>query len=132
MITERLLRDDIVEAFDAHELDVLCLSELGELGQGIGSKLPGHDVDAWIRELLSDSAVPPVSVYSDGHYATLVKTRRVLVEEYKVVGGFVSGQEERCFQPASSPLKHEESPAKAAKCRALGRHPTAAPVPEFR
>ncbi len=32
---------------------------------------------------------------------------------------------------ASCPLKHKESPAKAAKCRALGRHPTAAPVPEF-
>ena len=45
-IKERLLRQDIVEAFDVHELDVLCLSELGELRQGIGSKLPGHDVDA--------------------------------------------------------------------------------------
>ena len=31
--------------------------------------------------------------------------------------------------PAS--LTHEESPAKASKCRALGRHPTATPVPEF-
>ena len=31
--------------------------------------------------------------------------------------------------PAS--LTHEESPAKASKCRVLGRHPTAAPVPEF-
>ena len=28
-------------------------------------------------------------------------------------------------------LTLEESPAKAAKCRGLGRHPTAAPVPEF-
>jgi len=32
---------------------------------------------------------------------------------------------------SSVPLTHEESPAKAAKCRVLGRHPTAAPVPEF-
>jgi hypothetical protein len=32
---------------------------------------------------------------------------------------------------ASVPLTQEESPAKAAKCRVLGRHPTAAPVPEF-
>jgi hypothetical protein len=32
---------------------------------------------------------------------------------------------------ASEPTKNEESPAKAAKCRVLGRHPTAAPVPEF-
>ena len=29
------------------------------------------------------------------------------------------------------PSTFEESPAKASKCRALGRHPTAAPVPEF-
>ena len=27
--------------------------------------------------------------------------------------------------------QHEESPAKASKCRVLGRHPTAAPVPVF-
>ena len=32
---------------------------------------------------------------------------------------------------ASEPTTNEESPAKAAKCRVLGRHPTAAPVPEF-
>ena len=46
----------------------------------------------------NDSAVPPVSVYSDGHYATLVKTRRVSVEKYKFVRGFVCGQEGRGFQ----------------------------------
>ena len=32
---------------------------------------------------------------------------------------------------ASEPTTNKESPAKAAKCRLLGRHPTAAPVPEF-
>ena len=32
---------------------------------------------------------------------------------------------------ASEPTTTEESPAKAAKCRVLGRHPTAAPVPAF-
>ena len=32
---------------------------------------------------------------------------------------------------ASEHTTKEESPAKAAKCRALGRHPTAAPVPQF-
>ena len=32
---------------------------------------------------------------------------------------------------ASVPATLEESPTKAAKCRTLGRHPTAAPVPEF-
>ena len=34
-------------------------------------------------------------------------------------------------RPASEPTNDKESPTKAAKCRALGRHPTAAPVPEF-
>ena len=34
-------------------------------------------------------------------------------------------------RPASEPTTNEESPAKAAKCRVLGRHPTVAPVPEF-
>ena len=87
-----------------HDLDVLCLSELGEQGQGLGSKLPNNDraippaVDAWLLELLSDSAAPPVSVYSDGHYATLVKTRRVSVEKYEFVRGFVRGHEDRGFQ----------------------------------
>ena len=32
---------------------------------------------------------------------------------------------------ASEPTTDQESPTKAAKCRVLGRHPTAAPVPEF-
>ena len=77
------------------------MSELGEQGRGLGSKLPNNDraippaVDAWILELLSDSAAPPVSVYSDGHYATLVKTRRVSVEKYEFVRGFVRGHEDR-------------------------------------
>ena len=101
---EQRLRRDIVDAFVVHDLDVLCLSELGEQGRGLGSKLPNHDratppaVDAWLLGLLSDSAAPPVSVYSDGHYATLVKTRRVSVEKYEFVRGFVRGQEERGFQ----------------------------------
>jgi hypothetical protein len=32
---------------------------------------------------------------------------------------------------SSVAVTEDESPAKAAKCRELGRHPTAAPVPEF-
>ena len=32
---------------------------------------------------------------------------------------------------ASMPATFEESPSKAAKCRSLGRHPTAAPVPQY-
>ena len=61
-----LLYQDNVNAFDAHALDVLSLGELGELGEGIRSKLPGKNVNAWIRELLSDSAVPPASLWPHG------------------------------------------------------------------
>ena len=75
------MKADIVAAFQTHKLHMLCLSELGELGIGLSSKLPDKSVNAWLKELLSDSAVSPVSVYSDSHYATLVKTGRVLVEE---------------------------------------------------
>ena len=50
-------------------LDVLCVGEPGELGERFGSELPERNVDAWILSLLCDSAVPPVRVYSDGHYA---------------------------------------------------------------
>ena len=39
-IKERMLRQDIVSSFNAHDLDVLCLSGLCEIWQGIGSKLP--------------------------------------------------------------------------------------------
>ena len=81
---EQRLKQDIVDAFAVHDLDVLCLSELGEQGQGLGSKLPNNDraippaVDAWLLELLSDSAAPPVSVYSDGHYESKVNTAMCL------------------------------------------------------
>ena len=87
-IKERRLAADIVTAFDEHAPDLLCLSELGEVGVGIGQKIPGGDVDAWILGLLSDSAVPPVRIYTDGHSMALAKTGRVVVEEYKLVKGF--------------------------------------------
>ena len=72
-IKERMLKDDIVKAFDEHGLDILCLSELGELGIGLAPSLPKEDISAWTQGLLSDSAVPPVEVYANNHYVTLVK-----------------------------------------------------------
>jgi hypothetical protein len=38
---ERRLAADIFKAFDLHALDLLCLSEIGEIGVGIGEKIPG-------------------------------------------------------------------------------------------
>ena len=61
----------------------------------------------------------------DGVEAVKVSLKRLI---YLIaLAGHMSSRK----RTASGPLKHEESPAKAAKCRALGRHPTAAPVPEF-
>ena len=44
-----------------------------------------------------------------------------------VLAGHMSSKK----RSASEPTNDKESPTKAAKCRALGRHPTGAPVPEF-
>ena len=55
---------------------MLCFSDLGELGIGLGSKLPDKSVDVWLKEVLSGSAVSPVSVYSDTNLATIVRDMR--------------------------------------------------------
>ena len=68
---ERVLIADILKAFNTHGLDILCLNELGELGVGLGARVPQGNVVAWISELLKDSAVPPVDIFCDSHYATL-------------------------------------------------------------
>ena len=86
--------NDIVAAFDRHSLNLLCLSEIGELGIGL-------NVLAWLKELLSDSAVSPVVVYSDSHLATIVEVGQQVTKytaEHTFVDGFISQQEERCFQ----------------------------------
>ena len=52
----------------------------------------------------NDSAVLPVSVFNDGHYATLVKTRRVLEDaqtsaaQHGAPMSIINGREERRFQ----------------------------------
>ena len=48
-----------------HALDILCLSELGKVGAGMGRHLPEVGVIAWIRNLLADSVVSPVAIYAD-------------------------------------------------------------------
>ena len=50
---ELTLSSDLVKAFVMYELDILCLSELGELDVGLVEKIHEGDVDAWIRMLLS-------------------------------------------------------------------------------
>ena len=92
------LKADIIKAFDTHVLDILCLCELGELGVGIAAGLPDHNVDAWMTELLKDSAIPPVNIFADSHYLTIVKTSRVNVDRYSLVQGFDANNTNRSFQ----------------------------------
>ena len=92
------LKADIVKAFDTHVLDILCLCELGELGVGIAAGLLDGNVNAWMTELLRDSAIPPVNIFAESHYLTIVKTSRVNVDRYRLVQGFDANNTDRSFQ----------------------------------
>ena len=116
--TEKQLAADIVKAANEHALDILCLSELGELGEGIGTKLPEGDVIAWIRKLLADSAVSPVAIYADEHYATLVLSDRVDVLQYRVIRDFVQTQRDRCFQHFRVRTSDRDEPISIVNCHA--------------
>jgi len=115
---ERQLQADILKAFDTHALDILCLSELGELGDGIRAELPEGDVTAWIAELLKGSGAPPVDVYSDSHYSTIVKTTRVRVDQYRLVAGFVPSQKDRSFQHVRVRVDGDQEPVSIINCHA--------------
>ena len=116
--TEKQLAADIVKAANEHALDILCLSELGELGKGIGTKLPEGDVIAWIRKLLADSAVSPVAIYADEHYATLVLSDRVDVLQYRVIRDFVQTERDRCFQHFRVRTSDRDEPISIVNCHA--------------
>ena len=118
MAKEHRLQTDILKAFATHVLDMLCLSELGELSIGIAEALPGGDVTAWIAELLQGSAVPPVDVYSDSHYVTSVKTTRVTVDQYRLVAGFVPTQVDRSFQHFRVRVEGDEAAISIINCHA--------------
>jgi endonuclease/exonuclease/phosphatase family metal-dependent hydrolase len=94
---ERRLAADIVKAIKVHELDILCLSELGQVGVGIGKKFPEGGVVGWLKNLLADKNVSPVDIYADGHYATIVLSGRVDVLQYQVIKDFHE-QADRSFQ----------------------------------
>ena len=95
--TEQKLKKDVVNAFRQHDLHMLCLSELGELGKGIARAL-GTNVEEWMLNLLADSDVHPVSIYAEGHYLTIVKNRHVTVEQHTTISGFITDQRTRSFQ----------------------------------
>ncbi len=115
---EAALVADIDKAVNMHAVDILCLCELGEVGVGIGSKLRGGDVSDWLRELLADSAAPPVAIYADGHYATLVMSDRIQVLEHRVVKNFVITQRYRCFQHFRVRTSEHDMPISIVNCHA--------------
>ena len=117
-IKEHRLASDLAKAFEVHALDILCLSELGEIQRGIGENIPGSDVCAWIRGLLSDRARPPVRVYGDGHYFTIVKSNRVAVLQCKLVSDFVPDQADRCFQHLRVLVGDDKEPVSIVNCHA--------------
>ena len=76
-------------------------------------------VRTWLQKLISDSAVSPVTAYSHGRYATVVReVRSVLVQEYKVVRGFVPCQQERCFQHFRVRVHGDDAPLCIINCHA--------------
>jgi hypothetical protein len=115
---EGRLQADILKAFNTHALDILCLCELGELGVGIGASVPHGDVVAWIMKLFNDSAIPPVEIFTDSHYLTIVKTSRVKVDLYKLVHGFVPNQNDRSFQHLRVSVAGDEAPISIINCHA--------------
>ena len=119
-MSERRLASDLAKAFKVHALDILCLCELGEIRRGIGENVSGGDVYAWVRGLLSDRAVPPVRVYVDGHYATIVKSNRVAVLQSKLVSDFVPDQADRCFQHLRVRVDDDSEPVSIVNCQSAG------------
>ena len=91
---ERRLKTDIAKAFQHHALDVLCLSALGQLNESLDPAFEGG-TKAWIEGLIADSVEPPITIYDDDHYFTIVKNTRAHITDYKIVRGFVPDQEER-------------------------------------
>ena len=109
-IKDRLLADDLAKAFEVHELDILCLSEI--------RNIPGSDVCDWIRGLLSEREGPPVRVYAEGHYLTIVTSNRVAVLQCKLVSGFVPDQADRCFQHLRVFVGDDKEPVSIVNCHA--------------
>ena len=96
---QRRLRQDIGKAFKSHDLDVLCLSALGQLNESLDEQFEGG-TGTWIRSLISAEQpdMDNISIWADDHYVTIVNHRRVDVIKYEIVKGFVTDQEERSFQ----------------------------------
>ena len=93
-IKQRRLKTDIAKAFKHHALDILCLSALGQLNESLDLAFEGG-TKAWIEGLIADSVEPPITIYDDDHYFTIVKNTRAHITDYKIVRGFVPDQEER-------------------------------------
>ena len=115
------MKRDIVEAFRLHALNMLCLSELGEIHAGLGAKLYElyeQTVTEWIMDLLADTTVSQVSVYADAHYVTIVKQQDVDVAESRLISGFIAEQAGRSFQHFRVRLREANKLVSVINCHA--------------
>ena len=96
---------------------MLCLSELGEIDRGLASKL-NKTVTQWIKDLLADSDVGQIAVYTDAHYATIVRQEFLIVQEYKLISDFIDDQADRCFQHFRVRLPQDHTVITVINCHA--------------
>ena len=118
--TKEKLAKDLQRIFFEENCDMLCLSELGEIEEGLDDALPKGTLEffqnlwleASINEDLSQcsesrtsSAAQPadmklskITVLCDSHYATLIRDDKLVVERREYISNFVSTQPYRGFQ----------------------------------
>jgi hypothetical protein len=69
--------------------------------------------------LLAGSAVPPVDIYTDGNYTTIVaKSDRFEITEHKLVKGFLHTQLDRCYQHFRVRMQGDNEAVSIINCHA--------------
>ena len=112
--TKEKLARDLHRIFFQEYCDMLCISELGEIGDGLDDALPHGTseffqhlwLQACILEGLSEddesrtsSASKPVAIVLwDSHYVTLIREDKLVVEGREYIQDFVETQVYRGFQ----------------------------------
>ena len=107
----------LIDVFLGHALDILCLSELGEIDRRLDSKL-NKTVTNWIKDLLVDSIGGQVSLFQNAHYITIVWKESMIVQEHNFISNFITGQAFRCFQHFRVHLQGNENVITVINCHA--------------
>ena len=104
---------DIVNAFECHDLHILCLTELGVIHARLTDNLK-----AWIMDLLVDTAVAQVTVHAGVDYVTIVNQEDVVVAGYEFISGFIPEQAWRSFQHLRVRLHGHDKLVSVINCHA--------------